>query len=54
MCKKDESSDSGEFLCPKCKNKKMNKYTNWIYQKQFKDIEYFDNDVSNNNVLDIL
>lgn len=49
MNKKNKSSDSGEFLCPKCKNKKMIRYTNWIYQNLYEDTEYCDNDVSNSN-----
>ena len=32
------SYDSGEFMCPKCKIKRMGVYTNWILNK-----EYFDN-----------
>ena len=31
------SYDSGEFICPKCKSKRMGVYTNWILNK-----EYFD------------
>ena len=29
------SYDSGEFICPNCKNKSMSIYTNWIFNKSF-------------------
>ena len=31
------SYDSGEFICPKCKSKRMGVYTNWILNKDYFD-----------------